>query len=257
MTSERDRLQALEDDNASLAVEVADRLDAQRLSEERLRFATEAAAIGVWEISLPDMTLTATATVGAIYGLAPGTVLTVALIRAAAHPDDAPRVFDLFDRTARGEAGATYHSMHRIVRADGAIGWVEGRGELVRDGDGMPRKIIGVSQDVSARREAEARLELNEESLRLATDVAGVGTWDLTLATDTLTWSDLTRAMFGISPGVAVSMADFYAGLHPDDLSATTTAFAAALDPAVRAVYDVEFRVVGKEDGAIPWVTAR
>ena len=257
VTTERAQTAALTRDKATLTAEVADRSRAQSASEERLRFATEAAAIGVWEISLPNLTLTATATLGAIYGLAPETIPTVATIRAAAHPDDAPRVFDLFDRTARGEGGATYHSIYRIVRADGVIGWVEARGELVRDDDGVPRKIIGVSQDVSARREADARLELNEESLRLATEAAGVGTWDLTLATDTLTWSDRTRAMFGISPGVPISMVDFYAGLHPDDLAATTAAFAAALDPAVRAIYDVENRVIGKEDGVIRWVAAR
>ena len=56
---------------------------------------------------------------------------------------------------------------------------------------------------------------------------------------------------------LAVSMADFYAGLHPQDKEAVAAAFAAALDPAQRALYDVEYRTIGKEDGIIRWVAAK
>ena len=63
--------------------------------------------------------------------------------------------------------------------------------------------------------------------------------------------------MFGISPETPCSMADFYAGLHPDDLQATSVAFASALDPLRRDTYDVEYRTIGKEDGIIRWVAAK
>lgn len=53
-----------------------------------------------------------------------------------------------------------------------------------------------------------------------------------------------------------VTMADYYAGLHPDDSDQTAAAFAAALDPATRALYDVEYRAIGKEDGVTRWVAA-
>ncbi|MER2264507.1 PAS domain-containing protein [Methylobacterium oxalidis] len=107
------------------------------------------------------------------------------------------------------------------------------------------------------RRANQVRLEVSEESLRLATEAAEVGTWDLDLTTDVLTWSDRTKAMFGISPDVPCSMADFYAGLHPEDLDATSAAFASALDPERRATYDVEYRTIGKEDGVVRWVAAK
>ena len=103
----------------------------------------------------------------------------------------------------------------------------------------------------------QARLTFSEESLRLATEAAEVGTWDLDLTTDVLTWSDRTKAMFGISPNVPCSMPDFYSGLHPNDREATTTAFASALDPDRRATYDVEYRTIGKNDGVVRWVAAK
>ncbi len=104
---------------------------------------------------------------------------------------------------------------------------------------------------------AEARLRESEERLRLAVEGADVGFWDLDLVNDRLIWPQRTKAMFGLSPEVPVAMQDFDEGLHPDDREATLAAFAAAADPSVRAVYDVEYRTVGKEDGVVRWVAAK
>ena len=109
----------------------------------------------------------------------------------------------------------------------------------------------------SERARAEGALRESEEQLRLATQAAEIGLWDVDLTTDTLYWPPRVKAMFGILSDAPVSMADFYAGLHPDDREETTAAFIAALDPASRALYDVEYRTVGKEDGIIRWVAAK
>ena len=122
---------------------------------------------------------------------------------------------------------------------------------------GGPAAFIGFIRDITERRSAQDRLSVSEESLRLATDSAEIGTWDLDLLTDTLTWSDRTKKMFGISPNTPCSMKDFYDGLHLEDRHATTEAFASAVDPGVRATYDVEYRTVGKEDGRVRWVAAK
>lgn len=131
------------------------------------------------------------------------------------------------------------------------------RARVVRDIDGTPLRLVGISLDVTERRLNEIRLELSEASLRLATEAGAVGVWEWDQTTDTLTWDDRTRAMFGISPRVPSRMADFYSGLHPKDYAPTVAAFDAALDPARRATYDVEYRAIGKEDGVVRWVAAR
>ena len=126
-------------------------------------------------------------------------------------------------------------------------------------GDELTGATIDTIQLAPDRRtEVDAvRLALSEESLRLATDAGEIGTWDLDTVADMLTVSDRLRAMFGVSPGGPFTMADFYAGLHPDDYAVTASSFASALDPAVRATYDVEYRTVGKEDGIVRWVAAK
>lgn len=169
------------------------------------------------------------------------------------HPDDRKR---MQAEVARSIADKTdYDIQYRVLKPDGTIGWVMVRGHPEFDGE-RP-SMFGISLDVTESRLLTEQLALSEAALRLATDAAEIGTWDLDLTTEILTWSDRTKRMFGISAHVPCSMDDFYSGLHPEDLDATSAAFASAIDPARRATYDVEYRTVGKEDGIIRWVAAK
>ena len=103
----------------------------------------------------------------------------------------------------------------------------------------------------------EQALRENEERLRLAVNNAEIGFWDVQEGHGELTWPPRTKAMFGISADVPVTMEDFFAGLHPDDLPRVAEAYAAAADPARRSFYDVEYRTIGKEDGVLRWVAAK
>ena len=118
----------------------------------------------------------------------------------------------------------------------------------------LERRVAERTAELEA---SNARLLDSEQQLRLATEAAEVGLWDVDNVRDTLFWPPRVKAMFGISPDVPVSMADFFAGVHPEDKAATSAAYAAACDPEKRAVYDVEYRTVGKEDGVIRWVAAK
>lgn len=103
----------------------------------------------------------------------------------------------------------------------------------------------------------EMRLRDSEERLRLAVDNADIGFWDVDIAQDALIWPPRTKAFFGISADVPVTIQDFYDGLHPEDREATIAAFAAAIDSERRALYDVDYRTIGKEDGIVRWLAAR
>jgi PAS domain S-box-containing protein len=170
------------------------------------------------------------------------------------HPEDLDRCVKVYnDAFERREA---YRTEYRRKRFDGE--W------RVLDASGVPRSVdgefvgfIGSCIDVTDQRAAARALSDSEEQLRLATEAAEVGLWDVDCVTDTLYWPARVKAMFGISAHVPVSMDDFYAGLHPDDAGHTNLAYAAAADPKQRAFYDVEYRTVGKEDGVIRWVAAK
>jgi PAS domain S-box-containing protein len=107
------------------------------------------------------------------------------------------------------------------------------------------------------RARADSAIRISEARLRLAVDHADVGFWDVDFVQNTLVWPSQTKAMFGISPDVPVTLQDFYDGLHPEDREATIEAFTAAVDPERRALYEVDYRTIGREDGIVRWVAAK
>ncbi|RAU48149.1 response regulator [Pseudomonas sp. RIT412] len=117
--------------------------------------------------------------------------------------------------------------------------------------------IIQMIALIVHRSQSESAVRISEERLRLAVEHADVGFWDVDCVQGTLIWPSQTRAMFGISPDAPVTLQDFYDGLHPDDREATVAAFAAAMDPERRALYEVDYRTVGREDGVVRWVAAK
>lgn len=173
----------------------------------------------------------------------------------AVHPEDAAATVEAWNNAVAEKR--TFVFEHRIRRRDGVWRRFSIRAVPIFDADGSINEWVGVHTDVTEQREAEAALRESEEKLRLATDAAEVGLWDWGLTDNTMFWPPRVRTMFGISPDAAVTMDDFYNGLHPDDVEHTTAAFAAAMDSDDRASYDVEYRTIGKEDGATRWVAAK
>jgi PAS domain S-box-containing protein len=221
---------------------------------ERFEVAAEAGCIGVFELDLEARRLSGSPRYWQNLGHTAGAPVSWDDVSRNIHPDDRARRDAAFD--AAVASGSGYDIEYRVVLSDGSLRWLQVRAQVVRS-EGGNACLAGITLDITTRRLAEQQLELSEESLRLAADSAEIGTWDLDLTTEVLTWSDRTKAMFGISADVVCSMADFYAGLHPDDYAATVAAFASALDPRLRATYDVEYRTIGREDQVVRWVAAK
>ncbi len=223
--------------------------------EERYRLAIGATSDVIWDWRLADGDV--------IWNDALATRFGHAFVQTSAewwldniHPDDRQRI-EASIHAVIDHGGTGWADEYRFKRADGSYAFVLDRGTVLRDAASKPLRMIGAMLDLTERKRAEAALTQSEERLRLATEASDTGLWDVDLINNILIWPPRTKAMFGISPGVPVSMRDFYDGLHPDDLERTSLAFAAAADPEQRALYDVEYRTVGKEDGIIRWVAAK
>jgi len=75
----------------------------------------------------------------------------------AIHPEDREAVAQqmaAFQQEGRGGLEAEY----RIQRPDGSERWLYTRCRLVRDGEGTPARVDGISTDITARKQAEAQL---------------------------------------------------------------------------------------------------
>lgn len=117
----------------------------------------------------------------------------------------------------------------------------------VRGEDGRVDLVVGVSRDTSERRAMEEALRGNEARLRAATDLVGIGIYAWDPVTGALDWDERLRAMWGLSADAPVDMEVYEAGIHPDDLPLVREAIAACVDPAGNGLYNLEYRVLGRD----------
>jgi len=131
--------------------------------------ALAAGGLGVWAWDLDTDRVTCSPDLEALCGLAPGTSggTSEAIVRRV-HPEDR----DSFGEAARQtlETGQDHYALHRIVRPDGIVRWIEARGQAVRDETGRVCGMTGVSMDVTARVEAEAEARAREGRLQALAD---------------------------------------------------------------------------------------
>ena len=132
---------------------------------DALNLAEQSAGIGVWSIDLATGTVRATAQFFRTMGLEPANErIEMDTIRALRHPDDRNRVVDGFRHALEGGTDS-YEVEYRIIRPDGQMRWIFGRGRVVRDEDGKPIRYSGVDLDITDRKTAEAALAAAREEL--------------------------------------------------------------------------------------------
>lgn len=119
----------------------------------------------------------------------------------------------------------------------------------VRGADGAVELVVGVSRDTSERRAFEDALRTSEARLRAATELVGIGIYAWDPATGALDWDDRLRSMWGVPPGTPIDMDLFEGCIHPDDRPRVRDAIARCVDPAGDGSYQVEYRVIGRDDG--------
>jgi len=136
--------------------------EALRESEERLRFALEAAGAGTW-VAVPETgEFTASDRALAMHGATPGTPMSHEKAMETVHAADRPRVAEAV-RCALA-TGEPYRVEFRMPLPDGSIRWVESRGEP-RFVSG--RQILcGLLQDITEQKRTEIALRESEELLR-------------------------------------------------------------------------------------------
>ena len=120
----------------------------------------------------------------------------------------------------------------------------------VRGDDGSVELVVGVSRDVSERRAFEEALRESEARLRAATELVGLGIYSWDPVTGALDWDERLRAMWGLPADAPVDMDVYEAAIHPDDLDRVRAAIAACVDPAGDGRYNIEYRVIGRDDAA-------
>src|SRR6266403_2417712 len=133
-----------------------------RDSEGRMSLAAEAANLGMWVWDVGRDEVWTTNKGRALFGFAPDTRLDNAALISRVHPEDrAAR--DLAIRRAI-ETQGKYAMEYRVLLPDGTQRWIDARGHCIDVGDPKGTRLLGVSMDVTAQKEAQDRFRLVVEA---------------------------------------------------------------------------------------------
>jgi PAS domain S-box-containing protein len=143
----------------------------------------------------------------------------------AIHPEDRARVAEA---AGAKQVSGEYDEVYRIVRPDGSERWIQDRAFPIRGIDGEVRRIAGIAEDITARKEAEAALARSERRSRALLEnaqdmVSVVGEDGLILYS-----SPALERVLGYRPEERVGRSGFEI-VHPDDIQAAFEALSRIL----------------------------
>jgi PAS domain S-box-containing protein len=147
------------------SIERARVLRALAESEQQLRLAVETGRLGVWQLDLTSETFTCSAQCKGNYGRPADYPFSYADFWQAIHPEDRERVRAAVKRaiTERSVLDLEYQT----VWLGGSVHWVLVRGQLNYAADSASQRMIGVSLDITERKQAEREIaRLHEEAVR-------------------------------------------------------------------------------------------
>ena len=144
-------------DHIALGIERHRSAEALRTAEERMRFALEAAGVGIWDLDFTTGVLQWSAILESQYGLQPGTFGgTFEAFVERVHPQDRNAVIETMKAH---RSGADFSMQHRTLWPDGTVRWLSGAGRIQVDAHGEPLRGVGISMDVTERHTLEAQFQ--------------------------------------------------------------------------------------------------
>ncbi|MDY6982176.1 MAG: PAS domain-containing protein, partial [Pseudomonadota bacterium] len=227
---------------------LAECLDALRAREERLQLALAAGRMGHWEWVIKTNVMNWSVEMHAIHGLPPGSYSGQEAGNYAqyVHPADREAVRQA---TMAGLKHGEHHIEYRIIRPDGTLRWLEGRGRILRDEAGVPMRMLGLCTDITERKAAEHALQESETRFREIADTAPAILW---ITDDSARVTFLSRGWFeftGQSEAQAFGNDGFgwLDAVHPDDRERSAQTFQRANTRQEAFGFDYRLRCAGGE----------
>ena len=218
--------------------------------DERLRLALSFGNMGVWEYDLKTGVVRWSPELEAMHGLAVGQFDgKPATILAQVHPEDVTGLKAAYQAAIKNQVALAHE--FRIIWPDGATHFLHSRGRLIRGDQGDPGILLGITQEITDQKHAEAALRESEERFRRVFEEGPIG---LALVDKNYHFLKVNGAlcrMVGYSEVELLQMS-FPDITHPDDLRANLE-LADKIFKREIPFYQLQKRYVRK-NGEIIWV---
>jgi two-component system, LuxR family, sensor kinase FixL len=149
-------------------------------SEERMRVAADAVNLGIWEWDICKNEIWATNSRRALLGWPASGKIALEDFICRLHPDDRDRIRGVIDNAIRD--GEDFDGEYRLILPDGVVRWMSTRGSVQFDDAGKPARLLGISIDITPRKQAELNAERDRAELSHLGRVALMGEMSASIA---------------------------------------------------------------------------
>ena len=155
--------------------------EALRQSEERMRLAAAAVNLGTWELHLATNEIWATNARRAVLGWpSTGKISFEDFMSQGHRAANRSRIRQTINDAIRD--GRDYESEDRLVLRDGIVRWMSTRGSIHFDSAEKPSRLLGISIDITARKQAELDAQRDRAELSHLSRVALMGEMSASIA---------------------------------------------------------------------------
>jgi|GEM_PF-7113891 len=131
----------------------------RHLSEQKLRMALEAARMGTWEWDIKRGQIQLSPRAAKLYGITQAHPrINTEIYLGFVHPADRPTVQKILLDCLGGISEEFTFAHRREVASEDSPKWVELRGQVAKDKNGVPVSLVGTVTDISRRKELESQL---------------------------------------------------------------------------------------------------
>jgi len=190
--------------------------EALKISEERLSLAAEAADAGLWILDAESGRFWTTDPIQEIFGFPSGLDITLDVFLATVHPEDRERIRQTVEESLRENREIRVE--YRIIHPDGRHRWIASRGRPHHGPAGKPDRLMGISMDITARKQNEALLREHQVRLAATVELAGFGFYTMRDDPPADYLDEQARNLIGFPPGEEIRIRDFWMErIHPED----------------------------------------
>jgi PAS domain S-box-containing protein len=199
----------------------------QRVSE-RLRLATLAAGIGIWDWDIASDRVVWDDVMYRLYGLTRDQFTgKYAAWEAMLHAGDRTRLRREVQQSLRGDK--EFDTEFRVVWPDGSVRALKANALVQRDRERRPVRMLGTNWDITERRAAVEGLRRSQASLETAVTTAKLASWEFSPASGRGFWSPLMYELYYRDPALGSPRGGAFLELiHPEDRPAVVAANRAA-----------------------------